>query len=576
MALTQQDKEEMLQFLITRGKSLGSLDEGDSNLSNKYLAPVLEYSGGTASKAVRLAVSLLQGKSAILRKSGDLVQWQLQGASTWETLYSMADYRGLPGAAANLTIGTVASGDIPAASITGDAPEFKLNLTLVPGKIGETGKTPVLASVNAQAGNTPSGNFTTDGVDESGNPKYILNVTLPKGNDGQPPIFEQGTTTTVEPTIGASVEIVENGYSTEGNPMYILNFSIPKGEKGAPGMGAGNVLVNGTGLVAGKKYLFVPIATNSTEGNFVEYDFPDAPSDGKIYGRKDKAWVEVNVDQIAYLPIDLLSLEPGVATSDEIKQALGGDDAFKKLLEDIASGKTLAMSIPGEATITLGTCMVKFADEQDPSQALSFNYADAGIALTVATTSVYNGTYSFELNSAGGGGLIVENERNLGQGFYVVHKASGSNYLSKIFKIPTIILPVEFLNLNSNSTNEEIASIFNTQVEVNNGYSSYKVTLFKILQSYLEQDYYSFIPIITTRSYYPYRPIPVKYIYESGDDSIVIEYAQNGVNHKVVVTLKSSVYSIVKESHSQYPIISTLAPTSADGNDGDIWIQYSN
>lgn len=98
MALTQQDKEELYQYLIQRGKTLGSLDEGDSNLSNKYLAPVLEYSGGTASKAVRLAVSLLQGKSAVIRKSGDLVQWQLQGASTWETLYSMADYRGLPGA----------------------------------------------------------------------------------------------------------------------------------------------------------------------------------------------------------------------------------------------------------------------------------------------------------------------------------------------------------------------------------------------------------------------------------------------------------------------------------------------
>ncbi|MCD8271058.1 MAG: hypothetical protein LUD46_23340 [Parabacteroides sp.] len=97
MALTQQDKEEMYQYLITRGKALGSLNEGDSNLSNKYLAPVLEYSSGTASKVVRLAVSLLQGKSAVLRKSGDLVQWQLQGASTWETLYSMADYRGLPG-----------------------------------------------------------------------------------------------------------------------------------------------------------------------------------------------------------------------------------------------------------------------------------------------------------------------------------------------------------------------------------------------------------------------------------------------------------------------------------------------
>ncbi len=97
MALTQQDKEEMFQYLVSRGKSLGSLPEGDSNLSNKYLAPVLEYSGGTASKAVRLAVSLLQGKPAILRKSGDLVQWQLQGASTWDTLYSIWDYKGTDG-----------------------------------------------------------------------------------------------------------------------------------------------------------------------------------------------------------------------------------------------------------------------------------------------------------------------------------------------------------------------------------------------------------------------------------------------------------------------------------------------
>lgn len=64
MALTQQDKEEMYQYLISVGQSLGSLSEGDSNLSNKYMAPVLEYSGGTASKVVRLAVSLLKGDSA--------------------------------------------------------------------------------------------------------------------------------------------------------------------------------------------------------------------------------------------------------------------------------------------------------------------------------------------------------------------------------------------------------------------------------------------------------------------------------------------------------------------------------
>lgn len=183
MALTQQDKEEMYQYLITRGKSLGSLEEGDSNLSNKYLAPVLEYSGGTASKAVRLAVSQLKGDSAYqdwVKQPGN------EGKTLSDFILSLKGGKGDPGAAANMSIGTVASGETPSASISGEAPDYKLNLILKEGEKGDTGKTPVLASVGAQSGETPAGNFTADGADESGNPKYMLNLTLPKGEQGRP------------------------------------------------------------------------------------------------------------------------------------------------------------------------------------------------------------------------------------------------------------------------------------------------------------------------------------------------------------------------------------------------------
>ena len=143
---------------------------------------------------------------------------------------------------------------------------------------GVDGKTPVLESVSAISGETPSGSFSQVGVDESGNPKYILNLTLPKGKNGQPAVFEAGTTTTLAPSAEASVEVVPNGETPNGNPKYILNFFIPRGETGLPGAGSGNVSAEGSGLVAGKKYFFVPDASDSTSGSFVEY--VDGPGSG--------------------------------------------------------------------------------------------------------------------------------------------------------------------------------------------------------------------------------------------------------------------------------------------------------
>lgn len=161
------------------------------------------------------------------------------------------------------------------------SPIYEISMSLPKGSkgdAGDSGKTPILESVNATSGETPSGSFTKNGVDEDGNPKYILNLTTPKGKDGQPAVFEQGTTTTLNPSEEARVEVVENGETPEGNPKYILNFFIPRGQTGPAGAGTGNVLVDAAGLVSGKKYLFVPDSDNSSSGTFMEYAEPVIPT----------------------------------------------------------------------------------------------------------------------------------------------------------------------------------------------------------------------------------------------------------------------------------------------------------
>ena len=179
---------------------------------------------------------------------------------------------------------TLAPGDQATAQITfkqndvDGSPIYTISLSIPKGDTGDSGKTPILESVNVTSGEIPSGSFTKNGVDEDGNPKYILNLTTPKGKDGQPAVFEQGATTTLDPSEEARVEVVENGETPEGNPKYILNFFIPRGKTGPAGAGTGNVLVDAAGLVSGKKYLFVPDSDNSSSGTFMEYIEPVIPT----------------------------------------------------------------------------------------------------------------------------------------------------------------------------------------------------------------------------------------------------------------------------------------------------------
>ena len=92
-----------------------------------------------------------------------------------------------------ITIGTVTSGDTASATITGDSPNYTLNLVLPKGAKGDKG--------DAGA----------------------------KGADGVTPTIAVGTTTTGEAGTNASVTMSKSGTT------YTFNFTIPKGVKGDTG-----------------------------------------------------------------------------------------------------------------------------------------------------------------------------------------------------------------------------------------------------------------------------------------------------------------------------------------------------
>lgn len=97
MALSQQDLDQAYQYVLSKGLSIQSLDDGGTDLSRMYLAPIIEYSAaGTAAKLVRLAVTLLKAKELELQRFGDGVQWRREGES-WNNLFTLLEIKGDPG-----------------------------------------------------------------------------------------------------------------------------------------------------------------------------------------------------------------------------------------------------------------------------------------------------------------------------------------------------------------------------------------------------------------------------------------------------------------------------------------------
>lgn len=138
------------------------------------------------------------------------------------------------------------------------------------GAIGFTGKTPQFGIGNVTLGEA-NVTISEDGVDSNGNPKYKLNFVIERGPQGFTPIIQGGNIETGSPDSEVSLVFTKIGETDAGEPIYEPRGSIPKGE---PGKGSGNVSTEENGLIAGKKYLFVPTSDNSAVGTFVEYTTP--------------------------------------------------------------------------------------------------------------------------------------------------------------------------------------------------------------------------------------------------------------------------------------------------------------
>lgn len=169
------------------------------------------------------------------------------------------------------------------------------------GPQGNTGPAPNLAIGSVTQG--PTAGATITGT----NPNYVLNLVLPQGpqgNSGNPGVatnFTIGTVTALSP--GASPTVTITGTT----PNLVLNFGIPAGAQGPQGNpGSSSRIVLGSGAPSDASGnttdVYIDVSTGDMYGpktttwgpivgNFK--GIPDAPADGKLYGRKDNAWVEI-------------------------------------------------------------------------------------------------------------------------------------------------------------------------------------------------------------------------------------------------------------------------------------------
>ena len=194
-------------------------------------------------------------------------------------------------------------------------------------------------------------------------------------SDGKTPILETGTTTTLEPQRQATSEVVPNGTDESGNPKYLINMGIPRGADGTSSGGGGvadsvdwsnvNNKPQWVDSVTKPKYTadevgalpsdtsFKTINGESIkgEGNIVitggsGSGIPEAPSDGFNYTRKNGAWEKqqiLNIYAINYIPAEHLSSN----VSDIPIEASKIDELYENLYGIRVGGVGLILSDGG-------------------------------------------------------------------------------------------------------------------------------------------------------------------------------------------------------------------------------------
>lgn len=202
-----------------------------------------------------------------------------------------------------------------------------------------------------------------------------------EGVSGKTPVLETGSTTTLDPGQNATSEVVANGTDEKGNPKYKINFGIPRGADGSGGSGGGtadsvewkNVLNKPTWVNSSTKPTYtatevgaLPVTTTipsktsqlTNDSNYVTSStlktingqsivgagnieisgtgsgIADAPSDGKIYGRKNGAWASitsstggsVDISDIMQRIVQLAEIE-GTCTDEDYNTLKGYADS---------------------------------------------------------------------------------------------------------------------------------------------------------------------------------------------------------------------------------------------------------
>lgn len=159
--------------------------------------------------------------------------------------------KGNPGDPNILTIGTVTSGDIASATISGDSPNQVLNLVLPKGEKGEIGPQGIQGVQGLQGEVGPSNVLTIGNVTSGENaqatitgnsPNQVLNLVLPKGEKGEiGPVGPQGPAGDVGQYSTLSIGTVVSGETASATitgeaPNQTLNLTLPRGEKGENGV----------------------------------------------------------------------------------------------------------------------------------------------------------------------------------------------------------------------------------------------------------------------------------------------------------------------------------------------------
>lgn len=257
-----------------------------------------------------------------------------------------------------------------------------------------------------------------------------------EGVVGKTPVLESGTTTTLDPGQQATSQVVRNGEDENGNPKYKINFGIPKGYDGGSSGGGGvadsvqwkNVLNKPSWVNSATKPSYtatevgaLPINTTipsktsqltndsgyTTSSSFKTINgqriigegnievagssggIADAPSDGKLYGRSNGNWTEVEARAINIA--DLMErISQSIAAQSKISQ-----EDYNLLSKYAKDGSVLYIytdsgSSTAKITVMDGNIYLEYRIPQGNVELLSKVIIDIKLnASTIQSTTIY-------------------------------------------------------------------------------------------------------------------------------------------------------------------------------------------